>query len=163
MIFLTVGTQFPFDRLVQAVDDLVTRGLLSDEIVAQVGQSNYTPRNFPVSPSLDKKSYDWHFQHASAVISHAGMGTITMALESRKPLLAVPRRKRYGEAVNDHQVMLAIRFETLGHILVACDETMLAEKVVQLKSFVPQPRKANPEAVSHRIADFLECLRLGKD
>lgn len=155
MIFLTVGTQFPFDRLVKAVDDLAGAGVLAEEIFAQVGDSFYRPQHFQAVSSLDKKAFDACFRDASAVISHAGMGTITMALDHGKSLLVMPRRKRYQEVVNDHQVGLADRFADLGHLLVARDETELADKVRQLGSFVPTPRQADPEAVARRIVQFL--------
>jgi beta-1,4-N-acetylglucosaminyltransferase len=155
MIFLTVGTQFPFDRLVKAVDDLFDRDLIHEPIVAQIGDSKYRPRNFEAVASLDKSEFDRNFQQASAIIGHAGMGTITMAMENSKPLLAMPRRKKYGEVVNDHQVMLAIKYEALGHILLARDETELPDKIVGLKSFVPRPRKVDPDAVARRIDVFL--------
>jgi UDP-N-acetylglucosamine transferase subunit ALG13 len=155
MIFLTVGTQFPFDRLVKAVDDLCDRGLIQEPIVAQIGDSTYRPRHFEAVASLDKSAFDRHVQHASAIIGHAGMGTITMALDNGKPLLAMPRRKKYSEVVNDHQVVLAIKFEALGHILLARDETELPDKIERLKSFVPRPRKADPDAVIGRISAFL--------
>ncbi len=155
MIFLTVGTQFPFDRLVKAVDDLVDRGLIHELIVAQIGESTYRPRNFEAVASLDKEAFDRNVREASAIISHAGMGTIMGALEHSKPLLVVPRRKKYREVVNDHQVVLAIRFEALGHVLLARDETELADKIPELKSFVPRPRKVDPSAVARRIDVFL--------
>ena len=155
MIFLTVGTQFPFDRLVKAVDDLFDRGLIHEQVVAQIGDSKYRPRNFEAVASLDKSAFDRNVEQASAIISHAGMGTITMALEHSKPLLAMPRRKKYGEVVNDHQVVLAIKFEALGHILLARDETELADKIPGLKSFVPRPRTVDPSAVARRIDVFL--------
>jgi beta-1,4-N-acetylglucosaminyltransferase len=155
MIFLTVGTQFPFDRLVKAVDDLLDRGVIHEQVVAQIGDSKYQPRHFESVAWLHKAAFDEHMQQASAIIGHAGMGTITMALERSKPLLAMPRRKKYGEVVNDHQVVLAIKFEALGHILLARDEGELPEKIERLKSFVPRPRVADPDAIAHRIDVFL--------
>jgi UDP-N-acetylglucosamine transferase subunit ALG13 len=158
MILLTVGTQFPFDRLVKAVDDLCDCGLIREPILAQIGDSKYRPRNFEAVASLDKGAFDRSFLEASAIIGHAGMGTITMALENSKPLLAMPRRKKYGEVVNDHQVVLAIKFEALGHILLARDETELPDKIGRLASFVPKPRRVDPSAVAGRIDAFLEQL-----
>ena len=87
MIFLTVGTQFPFDRLVKAVDEAADKEVFDERIFAQIGTSSYSPRNFEAVPSPEKTLFDGHFQMADSIISHAGMGTITMALESRKPLL----------------------------------------------------------------------------
>lgn len=156
MIFLTVGTQFPFDRLVQAIDHLFEEGLISEDVFGQVGQSAYTPRHFQAVASLEKKAYDERFRQASAIISHAGMGAITMALDHDKPLLVMPRQRKYKEVVNDHQGPLADKFEALGHILVARDEAQLREKVAQLGSFVPRRREAEPAAVARKIRHFLE-------
>jgi UDP-N-acetylglucosamine transferase subunit ALG13 len=159
MIFLTVGTQFPFDRLVRAVDELFERGVLRERVFAQIGNGTYRPRNFEAVASLDKSAFDRMFETSSAIIGHAGMGVITMALDNGKPLLAMPRRKKYGEHVNDHQVGLAARFEALGHMLVARDEQELPAKLEQLKSFTPVPRKPEPEMVAQRIVRFLETLK----
>ena len=75
-----------------------------------------------------------------------------------KPLLAIPRLKKYGEVVNDHQVAIAIRFEKLGHILSAYSVEELPDKLQQLKIFVPKPRENQAKAVADRIASFLQSL-----
>jgi UDP-N-acetylglucosamine transferase subunit ALG13 len=158
MIFLTVGTQFPFDRLVKAVDKAAGTNGFDEHIVAQVGESSYCPKNFEVSPSVEKAVFDRYFSDAESVISHAGMGTITMALEQRKPLLVMPRLKKYGEVVNDHQLAIAKKFEQLGYLLVAYNTEDVQVKMKQLKSFVPQQRKPCPDIVAARIATFLNEL-----
>jgi UDP-N-acetylglucosamine transferase subunit ALG13 len=158
MILLTVGTQFPFDRLVAAIDRLFDEGVMYEDVFGQIGDSVYKPRNFEAVASLEKKAFDDRFRGASAIISHAGMGVITMALDHGKSLLVMPRQRKYREVVNDHQVALADKFEALGHILVAHDETQLKAKVEQLRSFVPRPRKADPDVVARRISRFLEVL-----
>ena len=158
MIFLTVGTQFPFDRLVKAIDHLFDEDLMPEDVFGQIGASTYKPRHFETVVSLEKTAYDDRFRQASAVISHAGMGAITMALDQGKPLLVMPRQRKYKEVVNDHQGALADKFEALGHILVARDEAQLREKVVRLRSFVPRPRTAEPEAVAQKVRCFLDLL-----
>jgi len=159
MIFLTVGTQFPFDRLVKSVDQAFDGGLIDEEIFAQIGKSSFKPRNFGSVVSLEKKAFDERFKEASSVISHAGTGTITMALKNHKPLLVMPRLKRYREHVNDHQVGTARKFEELGHILVAYDVEDLPDGIRKLKDFIPKERKANPDAVADRIRRFLNSLQ----
>ena len=156
MIFLTVGTQFPFDRLVRAVDEWLDHNSFGEEVFAQKGESSYVPRNFEAVVSLDKAAFDQRFQQASGIVSHAGMGTITMALDHGKSLLVMPRLKKYREVVSDHQGPLAEKFEALGHILLARDESQLAGKFPQLRSFVPHPRQADTDAVARRIGRFLE-------
>jgi beta-1,4-N-acetylglucosaminyltransferase len=156
MIFLTVGTQFPFDRLVRTIDELLGNGTLNDSVFGQIGASTYQPKNFPAVPALDKRAFDQHFEQAQAIISHGGTGSIMMAIDRHKPLLAMPRLRRFGEVVNDHQVGFSIRFAALGYILVALNEQELPAKVAQLKSFRPAVRQAEPERVAQRIVGFLD-------
>jgi UDP-N-acetylglucosamine transferase subunit ALG13 len=158
MIFLTVGTQFPFDRLVRAVDEAAGRNGFDEQIFAQVGTGSYRPENFEAVPSLAKAIFDERLCEADGIISHAGIGTITMALEHKKPLLVMPRLARYDDVVNDHQLALAEKFEQLGHLLLARCPEEVADKLEQLKSFVPTARRPQPEAAAGRISDFLSEL-----
>ncbi len=162
MIFLTVGTQFPFDRLVKAVDEACDRNLIEEEIFAQTGDGSYCPRNFQSVNTLGNLGFDRYMQEASSIISHAGMGTITSALDNQKPLLVMPRLKEYGEVVNNHQVAIAEKFEQLGHILVAYRQEDLGNKLAALKSFVPKPRKVQLKPLTDRIAYFLKTLSEGR-
>jgi len=159
MIFLTVGTYpLPFDRLVKAIDIAIMKLLIEEEIFAQIGLCRYKPQNMEYVEVLEKGIFDTYLKKASGIISHAGIGTITMALDSSKPLLVMPRMKRFKEHVNDHQVATARKFEELGHVLVAYDVEDLPDRMRKLKNFIPQKRKANPEAVADRIRRFLNSL-----
>lgn len=159
MIFLTVGTLFPFDRLVRAVDDAVASGIIEQPVFAQIGRTKFVPKNIEYVEVIDKRTFDNKVAAADYIISHAGIGSITMALENAKPLLVMPRMKRYSEHVNDHQVVTARKFEELGHVLVAYDAKDLPEGMRKLKNFIPRERKVNPEAVVDRIHRFLNSLQ----
>ena len=158
MIFLTVGTQFPFDRLVKSIDRIFGRNGGEEKIFAQIGNSSYRPCNFEAVPSLEKNLFDKHIREASCIISHAGIGTITMALKHDKPLLVMPRRQRYGEVVNDHQVDIAQAFEQRCYLLAAYSVEELPEKITALESFVPTKRITQVEAVVREISKFLDEL-----
>lgn len=155
MIFLTVGSQFPFNRLTMAVDSLVQQGEIPERIFAQIGDSSYKPRNFKAVSSLEKTIYDIYIRESSCIISHAGMGIISLALNNNKPLLVMPRLKKFNEVVNDHQFALAKKFESLGHILVAYGLDDLPIKIKQLPSFTPRPREKNSKLIITRITEFL--------
>ena len=155
MIFLTVGTLFPFDRLVRAVDKVAPKCFLGEEVIAQVGNGRARCRNIKCVEVMEKDEFDEYIKNASCLISHAGIGSITMALNCGKPLLVMPRLKRYGEHVNDHQIGTAREFEKLGHILVAYKEEDLPDKLTQLKSFVPKPRENHAKQVADHITEFL--------
>lgn len=155
MIFLTVGTRFPFDRLIKAVDDAVGARLIEDEVFAQVGEGGYRPRNMKWAETLDRATFARYVAESQGLIGHAGMGTIDTAMDCDKPLLVMPRLRRYREHVNDHQVATARKFEALGHVIAAYDAGEVAAKVAELKTFKPRRRHARPEAVIARVADFL--------
>ncbi|MBN1788215.1 MAG: hypothetical protein JW806_07450 [Sedimentisphaerales bacterium] len=159
MIFLTVGTYpLAFERLIRVVDEMVRDGVIKEKVFAQIGQCTYKPKNMDYVDMLNKEVFDDYFNKASAVISHAGIGAIEMALKTRKPLLIMPRLRKYNEVVNDHQEATAIKFEQMGHVLAAYNEKELREKFKELELFVPQPREDRTKAVADRIARFLNEL-----
>ncbi len=158
MIFLTVGTVMPFDRLVQAVDDAVAAGVIVAPVFAQIGETSLRPRNMEYAAVLDKHDFDRKVAEAEYLISHAGMGSITTALERNKRLLVMPRRKRFHEHVNDHQVATARKFSALGHVLVAYDAGEMPRRLQEIVSFTPAPRVSQADQVAGRIMQFLEQI-----
>ena len=162
MIFLPVGTQFGFDRLVKAIDEAINNRIIQEEVFAQIGPGEYKPNSMKYVINLGKEEFEQVFQSCNAIISHAGMGNIALAMKTQKPLLVLPRLKKYGEVVNNHQVDTARKFEELGHILAAYDENQLIEKIKLLKTFVPKFRIPNRQGVFERINTFLNALEKSK-
>ncbi len=144
MIFLTVGTQLPFERLVEAVDDWA--GDHPDiEVIAQVGRTLYRPRCFEVVPSLGPEQYYETFEKADVVVSHAGMGTIISALETNKPLLLMPRLAALNEHRNDHQLGTAAHFEKYDLITVVNDAVELRDRLDGVLKDLPNMPSQSPE------------------
>ena len=52
-----------------------------------------------------------YIQKSQLVVSHAGIGTIILCKKYGIPILILPRRKRYGEHMNDHQLEIAQALE----------------------------------------------------
>jgi len=130
MIFVTVGTQLPFDRLVRTVDEWALSGKRS--VYAQIGPTDYKPRNIGWSQFLSADECHRRISTCSAVIAHAGMGTILTALELGKPVIVMPRRADLREHRNDHQLATARKLLALGRLMVAFDEEHLQAKLEQL-------------------------------
>lgn len=121
MIFLTLGTQHPFDRLVEAVD-VWCRGRPDVVVFGQIPSPNraqYTPKHFEWASKLDPADYNARFNAAPFVIAHAGMGSIITALSLGKPLIMMPRKAQYNEHRNDHQIATARRFQDTAGIHAA--------------------------------------------
>jgi len=131
VIYVTVGTQLPFDRLIEAVDAWAGAAGARD-VFAQIGPSAYRPRHIEFRPFISPEESRERMLAAGAIVAHAGMGTIISALELGKPLLVMPRQAALGEHRNDHQIATAERFGALGRITVASDATTLAAKLDEL-------------------------------
>jgi UDP-N-acetylglucosamine transferase subunit ALG13 len=128
MIFVTVGTQGPFDRLIMAMDALAL-SIPEIPIVAQIADSNYKVRNmkhFSFTNSIEMECY---FNSAELIVSHAGMGTIISAFERKKPIVIFPKLAKFGEHRNDHQLATAKRLESLNYLHAAYDLNTLHGKV----------------------------------
>ena len=107
-IFVPLGTQkFPFNRLIRALNDLVERGLYKpEEIVMQSSIYEETPR-FVHYELLPASQFDELIDEAELVITHSGVNSIISCMTRNKPLIIVPRKKKYGEHVDDHQMEIA--------------------------------------------------------
>ena len=128
MIFVTVGTELPFNRMVRVVDDWAKAAGRSD-VVAQIGETDWQPTHIGWSKFLQPPEFARHFAEAEVVVAHAGMGTILSALQWEKPLLVMPRRASLGEQRNEHQLATARHLSELGKINVATDEAELRAKL----------------------------------
>jgi exopolysaccharide biosynthesis glucuronosyltransferase PssE len=135
VIFVTVGTQLPFDRMIGAVDRWAATKA-EGQVFAQVGPTAIQPRHIEYQNFISPAECRERMLAASAVVAHAGMGTILSALEMGKPLLIFPRRAALGEHRNDHQLATARRFAELGTVGVALDEDELHAKLDALDGLV---------------------------
>jgi UDP-N-acetylglucosamine transferase subunit ALG13 len=132
LIFVTVGAQMPFDRLITWVDDWASEQGRND-IAAQIGPTDFAPKTLEVIPFMDPKGFRKRMVEATGVVAHAGMGTILTALELGKPILVVPRLGDLNETRNDHQVATAKRLAEDDLILAAYSEAEFAEKMLLLE------------------------------
>lgn len=156
MIFVTVGSQGPFDRLIRAVDEWAEARGRSD-IFAQVGKAKYIPRHLRFTEFLDPLEFKRHVEEARLIVAHAGIGSIISALESVKPIVVMPRRAQFREQRNDHQVATAKYFESAGQVIVAYEEGSLPEKLGHALT-LPNSESIRMEASPQLIATIRSFL-----
>lgn len=161
MIFVTVGTQLSFDRLVQMVDEWAGRHP-QEQVFVQSGDSRCTPRHCQSTPFTSPDEWERLFHSADRVISHAGMGTIIKSLEFAKPLVIAPRKASLGEHRNDHQCATAARFSGFDNISIVDDAVGLASA---LSAPVLQPRAGSGDRKSSSNLEMLisEIKRFAHD
>jgi UDP-N-acetylglucosamine transferase subunit ALG13 len=124
MIFATVGTQLPFDRMLLALD---TWAALNPKVsvLAQTGQTSTRYAHLTAVQQMDQSRFADSVAKARIIVAHAGMGTILTALELGKPLILMPRRADLGEHRNDHQRDTAAEMARLSNVTVVEDSAAL--------------------------------------
>ena len=138
MIFVTLGTQaMDFTRCLRMLDEMIEHYDITEEVVVQIGNSNYESKNFNVLSFLPEETFNKYIQEASVVISHAGSGALFSALKKGKKLIAVARLHQYHEMVDDHQTELTSKLSEEGYII---DGTYsLVDAWAKLQGFTPRP------------------------
>lgn len=113
MIYVTLGTMhMNFDRLVRAMDAYAAES--GARVVMQTGMSTVVPEH---CEHFDFKSREECLEiqrDADLVVCHGGIGSVIDALSLEKPLIVVPRLKKFGEHNDDHQLDLARAVERRG-------------------------------------------------
>lgn len=134
MIFVTVGSRnYPFDRLFIKLDELFDKGLIKDELFAQIGTSTYIPRNYKYKDFISQEEFSKYINEADLVISHGASGSIMKALNAGKKVIAVTRLQKYGEHINDHQVQNNEAFALNNYVIPVyeMDDLENAFKVIE--------------------------------
>lgn len=131
MIFVTTGTQEPFDRLLKAVDMIASK-LKDVPFHVQAFANDYEARHVQTYESLTPGDFDEKIKKASLIISHAGMGTVISALVQGTPIVIMPRLLKYNEHRNEHQLATAKKLDDLKFVHVAYDEHELVQKIFEI-------------------------------
>lgn len=142
MIFVTVGThEQPFNRLVEYMDQLAMHIELDDEVIIQIGYSTYKPkyctwqRLFPYQEMIENVA------KARIVITHGGPSSFIMPLQIGKIPIVVPRQKKFGEHVNDHQMDFCMAVsERQGNIIVVEDIGNMKNTILKYDSLIKNMR-----------------------
>jgi len=133
MIFVTVGNDFrSFDRLLKKMDEIAP--LIPNEILIQRGYSSYLPKNTKYFDFVSMPKAIEYIQKSELVVSHAGIGTIILCKGHGIPILILPRREKYGEHMNDHQMEIAKALEgrLRENIHVIFQEDQLEERISKI-------------------------------
>lgn len=157
MIFVTVGSMLPFDRMVRAVDQLAP-SFPDHTFRAQIGEAVYAPINMTCDRRLTAKAFGEAVAASTLMIAHAGMGSLLTAAEAGKPIVIMPRRLADAEILTDHQLATARRLGERPGVYLAMDESELNHAIARA---LADDGKSNglathaPAAFINRIKDFI--------
>ncbi len=156
MIFITLGSQkFQFNRLLKKVDELIGEGVVKDDVFAQIGASDYKPKNYAYKEFLSREEFVEKTNLCDLIITHGGTGAIIGAIKKGKKVIAIPRLEKYGEHVDDHQLQLLDQFRQLNLIWACkdCEELEYALKEIKNKEF--NEYQSNTQTIVNSIERFI--------
>lgn len=161
MIFITVGSQMPFDRLVQAVDAWAAKHP-EVPVLAQVGRGAAPTQHVQRHEVLEPTAFRRCVQDASLLVAHAGMGSVLTGLELGKPMLLLPRLGELRETRNDHQVATLKWLQGKPGVHAAFDVPALLAALDRWQELASgKGETAEPSAAQHRLVaalrDFIDA------
>ena len=160
MIFVTTGNFLAFPRLIDAVDRLRRAGVIREEVILQVGRMpGFVSADCKTVDFLSPAEFSAAVDRSQIVISHAGAGAMIHVLGAGKVPIVMPRRKKYGEHVDDHQLDLARVLGAQHRAIVALEPDDLPAAIASASLSAVRQRSVRPtkmiELVSRAIDEIL--------
>jgi UDP-N-acetylglucosamine transferase subunit ALG13 len=135
MIFITLGThEQPFNRLIKEINHLVKDNIIQEEVFMQAGYINEVAPSVPHERFISSAEMDVYLKKARVIIVHGGLGSIVRALNNKKIPIVVPRQKKFGEHVDDHQVIFSSKLSMEKKIIAVLDIRELGGKILNYES-----------------------------
>lgn len=159
MILVVTGThEQPFTRLVHAADRYAVDHP-DQRVFVQHGSADPV-RHAQGTRWLEREAMVRLQDEAEVIVAHGGPGSILEALDRGRVPVACPRRARYGEHVDDHQVAFVDHMANLGSVIALHDvaDFESAVEAARASAFDPSARRSRIAANRMRLAVELDAL-----
>lgn len=156
LIFVTVGTQIPFDRLLKSVEKQIELGNIKEKVLVQAGVTNFKSDKMEIVGFIPMDEFKKIIEEAKIIICHGGVGTITDGLRNNKVIIACPRLERFNEAKNDHQKQIVENFGNAGYLIPLLDPENLEEALKKAKTFKPNKYKSNTNNMINLLENYID-------
>ncbi|MCK4566293.1 MAG: hypothetical protein KAU48_03195 [Candidatus Thorarchaeota archaeon] len=108
---MTVGSSLPHDELIMKIDSLVKDGKIKADVVAQIGEGKYIPKNIEYvrfAPSLED-----YYRKANIIISNCGAGTIMENVTRGRRLIVIQN----PDITGGHEWEIVTKMEKGEHLI----------------------------------------------
>ncbi|MCC3862733.1 beta(1,3)galactosyltransferase EpsH [Terrisporobacter petrolearius] len=162
MIFITLGSQkFQFNRLLIEIDRLVQEKKINEPIFAQIGYSDYMPKNYEYKKFLDRDEFEYYISICNKVITHGGTGAIIGSIKKGKKVIAVPRLKEFNEHVDNHQIEIVDTFSSMKFISTITKLEELEVLIGNLDKIKFNSYESNTHNIISSLNEFIEDIETG--
>ena len=159
MILVMLGTQNnSFHRLLEEIERLIEKEKIKEEVVVQAGYTKYESKNMKILGLIPLEELEKLIENANLIITHGGVGSITLSLKKGKKVIAIPRLHEYHEHVNNHQKEIVETFNEKGYIIGIQDISELEKALEKVEDFKPKKYQPNNQKMLKIIEDFIDKL-----
>ena len=141
--------------MLKEIDKLVEEGKITEAVFAQVGYSDYKPKNYEYKEFLDREEFKKIINECDKVITHGGTGAIINAVKNGKNVIAIPRLVKFGEHVDDHQIEIVNQFHDMGLILGVSNAEDLEKELRKIESLNLNSYESNTLKIIRSIEEFI--------
>lgn len=134
------------------LDNLCIEGKIKEEIFAQIGNSDYEPKNYTYVKFLNRELFEKKIKDSSLVITHSGVGSIITAINADKPVIVYPRLSKYHEHVDNHQLEIAEAFVRKNFVLLCGENDNLC-------NLIDEARKRHFEKYVSQTDKIIDIVR----
>ena len=157
MILVLLGTQNnSFVRLLDAIQYNIDKKVIRDKVVVQAGFTKFESKDMEIFNLIDKERLSELQDEADLIISHGGVGSIISSLKKGKKVIVVPRLKKYGEHVNNHQLQIARRFGEDGYVKYVINLKNLEKTLSKIDKFEPKKYETDESNVVSIVENFID-------
>ena len=156
MVLVLLGTQNnSFHRLLEEIEKNIEDGTIKEQVIVQAGYTKFKSNNMEIFDLIPKEKLEKYQEEANYIITHGGVGSIIESLKKGKKVIAVPRKQKYGEHVNDHQIDIVQTFNEKGYLIGLNDVEELKDAIRKIDDFKPRKYEQNNELMLKTIEDFI--------
>jgi len=135
MIFISLGThERPFNRLLKEIERLVKTRKIKDEIIIQRGYTDFKVSKAKSYKFIDHEKMKHYINSCDILITHGGLGCIMEGISAGKPVIAVPRRKKFNEHSDDHQLQIVKETMKYGSVIPVYDISDLGKAIQKARN-----------------------------
>lgn len=166
LIFVTVGNATQgFRRLLDAVEEIAGSGSFgTEEVIIQFGHNEgFSSKYCEARAFFGMDEFCQLMEKAETIICHSGCGTMYHALRLGKIPVVMPRRGKYGEHLNDHQVQLVEALAAQKRIVPAYEPAELPEAVNRSRTLSASKVVRDSPRLIELVSSALEDLLGGTE
>jgi len=159
MILVLLGTfQIEFPRPLMVIEQLLQENKLQEKVIVQNGFTNFNSSLLDMRPFMSSEELDQLYKESRIIITHAGTGSLMKGIKMGKKIISIPRLKKYGEHIDDHQLEIHTELANLQYIYPWNDGDSLEKILIDLENFHPVEYISHKNDMINYLKSYIDSL-----